>query len=55
VPGGGKTLAVRRNTDYTQWLCVGQAFVQAACLACTQAKSVIVMVHQLVLRGGFSS
>lgn len=53
MPGGGKTLAILRNTDYTQWLCVGQAFVQAVCLACSQAKSIIVMVHQLILGGFF--
>lgn len=54
MPGGGKTLTILRNRDYIQWLYAGQAFVQAVCLACTQAKSIIVMVHQVVLGGGFS-
>lgn len=54
MPEGGKTLTTLRKADYTQWLCVGQAFVQAACLACTQAKSIIVMAHQLVPGGWFA-
>lgn len=45
---------ILRNTDYTQWFCVGQAFVQASYLDFTQAKSIITMVHQLVLGGCFS-
>lgn len=54
MPGGGKTLVILRNSDYIQWLYVGQASVQAVCVACMQAKSIIVMVHQVVLGGWFS-
>lgn len=62
IPRRYSSMSARRwkNSRYTQKhqlysvACVGQAFVQAVCLASTQAKSIIVMVHQLVLEGGFS-